>query len=155
VSLGVTFFVPGLPVAQGSMRPVRQGGSGRIVLVSNNRTSLNDWRSNVAHAARAGLPEGFAPSKADMWDVSMTFVFPRPSGHSTPKGALRKSAPLFPSVRPDLDKLVRSVLDALTHVMWDDDARVVAICAAKAYSRADSSVGLTVAASLVPEAKDE
>jgi len=39
---------------------------------------------------------------------------------------------LTPATRPsDLDKLVRAVLDALTGIVWKDDAQVVALKATK------------------------
>jgi crossover junction endodeoxyribonuclease RusA len=45
-------------------------------------------------------------------------------------------------VRPDLDKLVRAVLDALSEAgVWRDDAQVVSVVARKAYG---SAPGLTV-----------
>jgi Holliday junction resolvase RusA-like endonuclease len=39
----------------------------------------------------------------------------------------------FPSVPPDLDKLVRGVLDALTAIAYVDDGQVVEIYAKKSY----------------------
>jgi crossover junction endodeoxyribonuclease RusA len=48
-----------------------------------------------------------------------------------------KSAPkrrrVWPDKRPDLDKLIRAVLDALTQVIFADDSQVVEIRATKDY----------------------
>ena len=48
-----------------------------------------------------------------------------------------KSAPktrrVWPDKRPDLDKLSRSVLDALTYVIFADDSQVVHLRATKDY----------------------
>jgi Holliday junction resolvase RusA-like endonuclease len=38
-----------------------------------------------------------------------------------------------PTVPPDLDKLVRGVLDALTAIAYRDDAQVTRLTASKAY----------------------
>jgi crossover junction endodeoxyribonuclease RusA len=38
-----------------------------------------------------------------------------------------------PSVAPDLDKLVRAVLDGLTAIAYRDDGQVVRLTAAKVY----------------------
>lgn len=38
-----------------------------------------------------------------------------------------------PSVKPDLDKLIRAVLDALTGIAYTDDSQVVRILAQKSY----------------------
>lgn len=56
----------------------------------------------------------------------VTFHLPRPKGHyRTGANAhlLRDSAPEQPSVKPDLDKLVRSTMDGLSEAgVWHDDA---------------------------------
>jgi Holliday junction resolvase RusA-like endonuclease len=56
----------------------------------------------------------------------LEFVFfrPRPAAHFGRRG-LRPSAPEFPTTRPDVLKLARAVKDALTGVVWRDDAQVV------------------------------
>jgi Holliday junction resolvase RusA-like endonuclease len=47
-----------------------------------------------------------------------------------------------PATRPpDLDKLTRAVLDALTGIVWTDDAQVVAVAATK---RRSATPGVTV-----------
>lgn len=58
--------------------------------------------------------------------VCVTFRFDRPK--SLPK---RVQAHLR---KPDLDKLTRAVLDALTPVAWPDDAVVVSLVARKLYA---------------------
>jgi Holliday junction resolvase RusA-like endonuclease len=55
--------------------------------------------------------------------VTLLFVMPRPK---TVKRA-------EPSVAPDLDKLVRAALDALTSVAYEDDGQVTEIHAIKIY----------------------
>lgn len=49
---------------------------------------------------------------------------------SRPKSVRKR---LYPYVRPDLDKLIRAVLDAITGVIIKDDAQVVDIFAKKLY----------------------
>jgi Holliday junction resolvase RusA-like endonuclease len=61
--------------------------------------------------------------------VVMVFYWPRRHGHyGSGKNAqrLRPSAPAHPVVRPDLLKQARSTEDALTGVVWRDDAQIVA-----------------------------
>ena len=48
---------------------------------------------------------------------------------SKPKSAKRA----FPSVKPDLDKLIRAVLDGLTGVAFEDDSQVILIQSSKTY----------------------
>lgn len=125
-----TFHVQGIPVQQGS---VRAFGS-RVV--HDNKAELKSWRYAVAVSAQAA---GIRPADAAL-KVNLTFTFIR---H---KSVTAKKRP-HPNVKPDLDKLVRAVLDALTGVAWRDDAQVVAIEAVKVYGDA---AGLTCELSPVP-----
>jgi crossover junction endodeoxyribonuclease RusA len=110
------FYVPGVPVPQGSKRHV---GGGRMI-EANKR--LPKWRldvKNVAREARAGRQ--FVGAVALLLDFDM----PRP------KSVKR----LRPHVRPDLDKLVRAIGDALTLAgVWEDDGQVVVLHAQKRYA---------------------
>lgn len=119
----VTLTVLGKPVPQGSKRVF----NGRVVDV--NAAELRGWRSEIAAAAR---DQNLIPSPQP-YSVTLDFFFARPAGHFGKKG-LRPSAPKVPSVRPDLDKLIRSVLDALTGVAFHDDSQVWEITARKHYA---------------------
>jgi len=46
--------------------------------------------------------------------------------------------------RPDLDKLVRAVFDALTNVVFKDDSQVVSVFASKRLAGPGDTVGVTV-----------
>ena len=72
------------------------------------------------------------PLEQPLW-VVFGFTFRRPKGHTRKDGTLRKSAPLWPAVRPDTTKLVRAVEDALTGIVWADDALIVDQQACKTY----------------------
>jgi Holliday junction resolvase RusA-like endonuclease len=53
---------------------------------------------------------------------------------------VKDSAPLHPATRPDVDKLIRAVLDALTMSgAIKDDGRVVTLAAVKTYGAAGST----------------
>jgi crossover junction endodeoxyribonuclease RusA len=78
------------------------------------------WRADIARNAEAqGLRPVLGPVK-----ISCNFIFHRPKSAATRQ---------FPHVKPDLDKLIRAVLDGLTGVAYDDDSQVVLISAAKTY----------------------
>lgn len=82
------------------------------------------------------------------WDLGLEyhlrvdFHFRRPKSHTTSKGALTKSAPLFPTGRQigDTDKLIRSVCDGLTGICWYDDSQVVDITAKKRFASRDQTI---------------
>ena len=122
-------FVPGRPAAQGSKRHV-----GRGVLVEQSK-AVAPWRTTVAwHAAQAYRH----PPLTGAVRVVLDFVMPRPA--ATPK---RRPTPAA-TKRPDIDKLQRAALDALTAVVWLDDSQVVEITACKRIAEAGEPPGLLV-----------
>lgn len=46
----------------------------------------------------------------------------------------KKSNREYPTTRPDIDNLIKSILDALNGILWDDDSRICKITAEKKYS---------------------
>lgn len=95
----VEFIVLGVPVPQGSMKFV---GKGRVV---SDNPKLAPWRNKVTTAARQALGPGWQP-----WDgpVAMDLVLTLPRPKSAPKTKVT-----FPQTKPDLDKLLRAIGDAL------------------------------------------
>lgn len=61
-----------------------------------------------------------------------------------------KSAPKTKTLaavkRPDIDKLARAILDALTDVWLRDDSHVVELCATKRLALVDEQPGVTITA---------
>jgi Holliday junction resolvase RusA-like endonuclease len=132
-------IVVGTPRPQGSKRPVRNKHTGRIHMVESSER-LPDWRADIRDAAMRAV-DG-VPTSA-YWErplaVGILFTLPRPKGHYLPTNSrraapeLRPDAPKHPAGKPDADKLLRAVLDALTGLVWRDDAQVVDILARKLY----------------------
>jgi len=60
--------------------------------------------------------------------VAAVFIFPRPLAHyvggDRERGRLKWASPRYHTQDPDLDKVLRAVLDALTGYAWSDDNRV-------------------------------
>ena len=85
------------------------------------------WRSSIALAAKmAGAKPHVEPV-----EIEMIFTMMRPRTVTRPE----------PSVAPDLDKLVRAVLDGLTAIAYRDDGQVTTLTASKIYGdRAGVSV---------------
>lgn len=108
------FFVRGRPVPQGSMKFVRPG-----VMIHSRSQDLALWRADIARNAELF---GFKPI-ASAVKVELDFVMSRP----------KSSKRAFPSVKPDLDKLIRAVLDGLTGVAFEDDSQVILIQSSKTY----------------------
>jgi Holliday junction resolvase RusA-like endonuclease len=141
----LAFTVEGDPVPQGSKRVVPTARGARAV--ESNRSTLHPWRQAVTAAAMAAVGElatsgaGYEPRELPLVvegpvALGLTFTMRRPLAHyGTGRNArqVRPSAPWYVSTRPDLDKLVRGVLDALSGVGYRDDGQVAALRVAKVY----------------------
>ena len=70
----------------------------------------------------------------EVLDAALTLIHSRQ--HTSPKrlGELRRGAPLYHTVRPDVLKLSRSTEDALTGICWQDDSANCVLTASKLYS---------------------
>ena len=121
----IEFTVPGLAAPQGSKRAVRLRNGRTVLLESSAR--VRPYRAVFALAARQAWTE---PPATGVVAVELLFRFPRPKSHYTGKGALKPTAPRAPG-RPDLDKLCRAALDAMTGVVYVDDAQVAILSACK------------------------
>lgn len=116
------FEVRGLPVAQGSVRAFVVRGRARVVSVTKE---LKAWRETIADVARNWY--GDAPLEEGPVELTVIFHLPRPA---RPKGDGR-----LPIAYPDVDKLARGVLDALTGVVYVDDAQVTDLKVLKRFGR--------------------
>lgn len=124
------FFVAGVPAPQGSKRAFRNKFSGRIQQIENS-TRVAPWRSDVRDAALAAM--GDILPLAGAVEVALRFVFARPKTHLSASGTVKASAPEHMAAGPDVDKLARAVLDAMTSIVFEDDRQVVGLAAAKGY----------------------
>lgn len=138
VLMRLAFTVHGLPAPQGSKRHV---GSG--IMVESSK-AVGPWREAVRAETQAAVTAAGGRPKGPV-RVDLTFRLPRPRGHFGRRGLL-PSAPLYPTVRPDLDKLARAALDGMvTGGAIRDDADVVELRVVKDYADDLYPPGLTVA----------
>ena len=116
------FFSPGTPVPKGSIRAFVPKGWTRPVLTSTSGQPLKAWQSSVTYTA---MQNGLKATDAAV-SLDIGFVMPRPK--SMPKRVTQHVK------KPDIDKLARSVLDALTGVAYQDDSQVVLLTCRKQYT---------------------
>lgn len=138
----IAFHVPGIPAPGGSKKFVGLSKkTGRAILVDDAGKRNKDWRSAVAWAGKAamqGRPLLDGPLKA-----RFEFIMPRPKCHFGTKG-LKPSAPAWPTVKPDALKLTRSSEDALTGIVWTDDAQIVKEEIEKRYAAPGEASGAVI-----------
>ena len=126
--------VLGSPAPKGSNRAMLRGGFAVMVPGSSNvgQQRMKLWERAVRDAALDACSTLIAGKPVA---VAIVFRLPRPNGHWNAKtGALKPRAPARPSVKPDVDKLARNTLDALTSVAFDDDSRIVELALHKTYA---------------------
>lgn len=120
----ISFTVLGIPKPQGSKRAYVNKHTGRAQLVDQAGAPLQDWRVDVQQAAIIAM-DGRPPYDCPIY-ISLRFHLQRPKSHP-------KNRQTWPATRPDIDKLARAVLDALTHICFHDDGQVVFLSVAKAW----------------------
>ena len=132
------FFVPGIPQPKGSTRSFFSKKQGRT-FTRNANEKTEPWEATIrAAASKAGCAISHGPMT-----VYAVFMMPRLKGHFRKDGSLKPAAPLEPDKKPDLDKLVRTLLDGLTALAFVDDSQVTSIAAIKVF--ADDQPGVHVA----------
>lgn len=118
----ISFFVPGKAQPGGSKRAFII--KGRAIVTDANK-NVATWKHQVKHTARLTYQ---GPLLSTPLHVVCTFYMQRPSSHyRTGKNAhlVKDGAPGLPISKPDTTKLFRSTEDALTGVIWVDDAQIV------------------------------
>lgn len=132
----IAFEVGGLPQTQGSVRAILPKNAKQPIVVQGSsaaaRKSLEAWRSDIAGGAmrwRETRP-AFVPLTGPV-QLKLVFHLVRPKSHPR----LTRTWPIGKN-SGDLDKLVRSVFDALTGVLFIDDGQVVGLVTNKDYDPA-------------------
>jgi Holliday junction resolvase RusA-like endonuclease len=133
----VRFHVAGIPQPKGSARAFLPRGA-KFPVVTSDNPKLKGWEHTIRqalHVVVAGTPRD---TLAAIYDgpvlVALDFALVRPASLSRRITQHVK--------RPDVDKLTRGAIDAMTGVLFRDDSQVVEVRARKRY--ADTSAGVAV-----------
>lgn len=141
-SPSVYFFVPGIPAPGGSKRFVGFGKkTGRAILIDAAGERNKNWRSIVADCGMQAMRLHSMPLFVGPLEVKFEFVVRRPKGHLRANATVKDSAPQWPTTKPDALKLTRSTEDALTGVVWHDDAQTVKLDIQKRFAAYSEACG--------------
>ncbi len=114
-------IVEGSPVPQGSFRHI---GNGRIISAN---PKLNNWRQTIADQIAQQTHHRLVDARIRL---ELVFTLPRPKSVSIKRRAV-------PTAKPDLDKLTRAVMDAISLERYcqiiKDDSLVTDLHAVKRY----------------------
>lgn len=119
----IAFTVYGIPQTKGSAKAFYRPGM-RFPVVINDNAKNKGWAATVS-----GEAQRHRPSTPFTGPVRLMLAF----GVQKPK-SYPKTKELPATKKPDLDKMIRSVKDALKGVLYRDDSQVVELRATKAYS---------------------
>ncbi len=125
----VSFTVPGAPRGKGRPRIARRGDFVRAY-TDDKTAAYENLVAMSASTAHRGRPPMDGPLK-----VTALFYMPRPK--SAPKRVI------LPATKPDLDNMVKAVLDGCNQAgIWADDSRVVCLHAVKMYGNPRCEVAI-------------
>ena len=135
----VRFTVYGQAQPKGSARAFMPKGA-RFPVVTSDNPSLKGWERVVRDTLQTGMRRWSKEDLAALFEapvrVVLDFHLPRPK--SLPKRVTAHTR------KPDLDKLARGTIDALSGVLFKDDAQVVEIRARKVHAEGSALVHIRV-----------
>jgi len=121
-----SFFVNGIAKPKGSKTLVRVK-SGRYTMRESAGVPLKDWMKAVSLQAS----QTFSEPMGGPIQLYLTFYMRKP----------KRMKRELPCVRPDLDKLIRGVNDALSNIAFFDDSQVVVVLGRKVYAKDTNAQG--------------
>jgi Holliday junction resolvase RusA-like endonuclease len=142
----IALQVRGTPVPQGSGRSFVSGGQA----VHVTRTApLLAWRGAIATEARAAMDgrpllEGPVALEVEFRPAARPASHWLPANARRPLRVLRLDAPVHHAGAPDIDKLCRALMDALSSVVWVDDRQVARLVASKRWPDEGEAPGATI-----------
>lgn len=135
------FRVDGVPVPQGSKNGYVINGKAVLVEASKN---IKPWRESITLTARGAI-------KRTGWELADEGVFAAICFYLPKPPSAKRD---YPTVKPDLDKLVRAVLDGCTDAgVWADDSKVLAIAASKHYAKDGCPQGVEILVTRMSDAE--
>lgn len=132
----LSFKIIGNPISKGSLTRMPNGAmlpSGS----ANSRKRFGEWRIDVRDAAVKAM-EGRNPSQSAI-RLMVEFALPYPTS------SVRKyQMGWLPCIKkPDVDKLLRGLMDPMSKIVWKDDSQVIYVTCNKVYAW-EGTTGATV-----------
>jgi Holliday junction resolvase RusA-like endonuclease len=124
--MGLTFEVPGDPRGKGRPRFTKQGHT-----YTDSETKAYEQKIIAYYRKAFG---GFRWPDGAFISVKVTAHYQIPKSATKAAVASMQAGKLWPSRKPDIDNVLKIVLDALNGVAYKDDSRVVCVEAEKVYS---------------------
>jgi len=128
MALTIRFTVPGDPRGKGRPKATARGGHARVYTDAKTRA----YEDQIALLAKAAM-QGQEPLVGPV-HVNVRVLF-KPSVSTSKKSREAMMAmEVLPVKRPDLDNVVKAILDGMNGIAFRDDAQVCSMTAAKRYA---------------------
>lgn len=121
--------IDGVPVAKGRPR------LGRYGTYTPKKTQEYEEYVKMCWVAKYGAIQ---PAEQPL-EVNIVFYMPIPKGYSKKQKAEILSGRLKHTKKPDIDNLIKSVLDALNGLAYADDSQIIKVTAVKRYAETGST----------------
>ncbi|MES2346710.1 MAG: RusA family crossover junction endodeoxyribonuclease [Pseudomonadota bacterium] len=135
----IQFTIPGQPVAKGRPKFTVRGGFASAYTPAKTK-AYETLVAGIATRAMAGRP----PSDRAI-EVLLELRMQIPVSWSKKKQVAASAGKVRATKKPDIDNVVKSILDASNGIVWIDDAQVVVLTVRKLY-HADPCVMIGVRA---------
>lgn len=137
-------------VPKGSMVAFVPPNSRRAIITDSKSVKLRGYERDIREIATRWMDRLALPcASGQPFELLIVFYLARPQKHFDRLG-LRPDAPPAPMGKPDVDKLQRALLDALTGIVFEDDARIVRIVAEKRYATPSRDIGVWAECRVLP-----
>lgn len=125
----ICFAVPGQPQGKGRARAFLRRG--HIRHYTPDKT--HDYERTISILAKAAM-HGRAPTLQPV-QVDLILWFEVPGSWPKWKRDRALDGVIAPTVKPDVDNVVKAIKDALNGIAWHDDCQVVRLSVVKKYSQ--------------------
>lgn len=124
----VGFTYAGAPVAKGRPRFTMAGRFPR----SYTPKKTAEYEERIRYRAKRAM-DGRAPLEGPL-SCSLVFLMPIPTSFTKAQRRASRNGLLLHAKKPDLDNLIKAVLDACNGIVWKDDSQIVNLHVWKRYA---------------------
>jgi Holliday junction resolvase RusA-like endonuclease len=125
----ISFSIPGAPQGKARARTFYNSSMGRMQSITPERTVLYENLIKLMYQHEA---HGEQMDEGPLMAVIAAYYEPPKSASKKQLDAMLNGKS-FPMKKPDLDNIIKVVLDALNGVAYHDDKSIIGVAATKAY----------------------
>lgn len=126
--MAIVFEVPGEPRGKGRPRFNRQTG------ITYTDSETRSYEKKIMAYYRQQM-NGFRWPDGTFVSVAVTAVYPIPKSATKASVAAIQEGKILPKKKPDIDNILKVVLDSLNGIAYKDDSQVVTVTGQKVYGQ--------------------